>query len=248
MLQLSSTDRILSLDIGGTLIKAAILNYEGELETEYRKVETPVEATPERLVCVIQNLVKGFPEYHKISVGFPGYVKDEVIFTAPQLGTEAWMGFNLGKKLEDELGRPVRLINDADMQGLGVATGKGFEIVITLGTGFGSALLINRNLLPHLELSQHPFTKTKTYDKYIGAKALEQEGVVKWNKRVRKFLLVLKTVFNYDHLYIGGGNSGKINFELDKNITIVSNQDGIRGGVRLWQMNVISLHSLYLCP
>ncbi|MEO6547834.1 MAG: hypothetical protein ABIN94_07530, partial [Ferruginibacter sp.] len=58
-----------------------------------------------------------------------------------------------------------------------------------------------------------------------------------WNIRLQKVLLVLKTVFNYDHLYIGGGNSRRINISLDKNITIVSNEDGIKGGARLWQGN-----------
>lgn len=232
------TDKILSIDIGGTLVKAAILDYHGELQTEYKKVETPKPCNPQKLVDAIQKLVAGFHAFDKVSVGFPGYVRDGIVITSPQLGTEIFTGFDLCRKLRDELSCPVRVINDADMQGLGVATGKGFEVVITLGTGLGSALLKNGNLLPHLELSQHPFTENETYDFYVGAIALEKIGVDQWNERVRKMLKVFRTVFNYDHLYIGGGNAIKINFPLDKNMTLVSNKDGIKGGAKLWQPEV----------
>jgi polyphosphate glucokinase len=235
MQQALRTDRILSIDIGGTLVKAAILDYYGTLLTEYRKVETPRPCTPRKLVSTIQYLVADFHGYNRISVGFPGYVRDGVVITCPQLGTEVFTGFDLCRELQDAFALPVRVINDADMQGLGVATGNGFEVVITLGTGLGSALLKNGILLPHLEMSQHPITENETYDFYIGAITLEQIGLEKWNERVAKLLAVFKTVFNYDHLYIGGGNAGKINFRLDKNMTIVSNKDGIKGGARLWQ-------------
>jgi len=126
------------------------------------------------------------------------------------------------------------VVNDADMQGLGVVAGKGLELVITLGTGFGTAWLMDGNLLPHLEFSHQPFNKFKSYDKYIGEKALEKEGAKKWNLRMQKVFEVLKTVFNYDFLYIGGGNSSKLNFKLDKNMKIVTNAEGIKGGARLW--------------
>jgi polyphosphate glucokinase len=120
------------------------------------------------------------------------------------------------------------------MQGLGVCRGEGLELVITLGTGFGTALLMDGTLLPHLEIGQHPFTRKRTYDQFIGNIALEEVGLEKWNRRLTKVLEVLKTVFNYDHLFISGGNSKKIGFDLDKNITLVSNMDGIRGGAKLW--------------
>ena len=129
------------------------------------------------------------------------------------------------------------MVNDADMQGLGVVDGKGLELVITLGTGFGTALLLDGNLLPHLEFAHQPVGKTKSYDKYIGDIAREKEGDKKWNKRMQKVFATLKTVFNYDFLYIGGGNSDKLNFKLDENMKIVSNADGIKGGARLWKQD-----------
>lgn len=237
MTDAASNDKILSIDIGGSHIKATILNNKGELQVDYQRVETPLPATPEKITGVIETLVKSLPAFNKVSVGFPGYVKDGVVMTAPNLGTKAWAGFNFSQKLQEVLGRPVKLVNDADMQGMGVVSGKGFEIMVTLGTGFGTAILMNGQLLPHLELAHHPISKNKDYDIYIGEKALIEEGDAKWNKRMKKVISILKTVFNYDHLYIGGGNAKKLNFELDENITIVSNKDGIKGGARLWYAN-----------
>lgn len=226
--------KILSVDVGGSHIKATILNSSGELQMDYKRVPTPEPADPENVIDTIKSLVNGFPEYDKISVGFPGYVKEGTIITAPNLGTDVWKNVNLAKKLQDELGKPVRVVNDADMQGLGVVSGTGFEIVITLGTGFGTALLQDGYLLPHLELAHHPIAKKDSYDDYIGEKAFEKVGKEKWNKRMQKVLKILKTVFNYDYLYIGGGNSKNLNFHLDSNIKLVSNKDGIKGGARLW--------------
>jgi polyphosphate glucokinase len=226
--------KVLSIDIGGSHIKGTILNQKGELEKKYEKVVTPIPASPENVISSIKTLVKGFPAYNRISVGFPGYIKNGVVKTAPNLGTELWQDFDFAKKLAEELGAPAQVVNDADMQGLGVVDGKGLEMVITLGTGFGTALLLDGNLLPHLEFSHQPFGKSKSYDKYIGEVAIEKEGYKKWNRRMQKVFEVLKTVFNYDYLYIGGGNSDKLTFKLDKNMKIVSNADGIKGGARLW--------------
>ncbi|HEY4196943.1 MAG TPA: ROK family protein [Mucilaginibacter sp.] len=229
-----SSPKFLSIDIGGSHIKATILNDKGALQMDYDKIPTPAPANPENVVNAIKKLVKSFAAYDMVSVGFPGYVKHGVIKTAPNLGSDFWKDFDLSKKLEKELGKPTRVVNDADMQGLGIVSGKGLEMVITLGTGFGTALLVDGQLMPHLELAHHPFAKGKSYDDYVGDRALEKEGHSKWNKRMQKVIKVLKTVINYDTLYIGGGNSDKLNFKLDKNIKIVSNQDGIKGGSRLW--------------
>jgi len=225
---------ILSIDIGGSHIKGTTLNPAGELQRPYEKVPTPIPATPDNVVSSIKTLVKDFPEFNRISVGFPGYVRDGVVKTAPNLANDAWKDFDFAKKLEEVLGHPAKVVNDADMQGLGVVKGKGLELVITLGTGFGTAVLYNGTLLPHLEFSHQPVGKVKSYDKYIGEVAIEKEGLKKWNRRMQKVFEVLKTVFNYDYLYIGGGNSDKLTFKLDKNMKIVSNADGIKGGARLW--------------
>ena len=232
--QASTATKILAVDIGGSNVKATLLNEQGQMIADYKKLPTPVPATPENVIATIEQLSKNFPGFEKISVGFPGYVKNGVIMTAPNLGTEAWRQTPLAEKLSTVLQKPVRIVNDADMQGLGVVSGKGFEIVVTLGTGFGTAVLYNGVLLPHLELAHHPVTKGKDYDAYIGDKEMARIGKQRWNKRMTRVIDILKTVFNYDHLYIGGGNSDELEFKLDDNITIVNNKDGIKGGARLW--------------
>ena len=234
MKQASKGEKILSIDIGGSHVKATILDHEGELQMDYEKIVTPPSVKPKQLVQVIQTLIKDFPAYDKVSVGFPGYVKKGVVLTAPNLGTKDWAGFDLAKTLENTLGKPTQVVNDADMQGLGVVNGKGFEMVVTLGTGFGTALLNDGYLLPHLEIAHHPVTKSKTYDDYVGEKALEAIGDDDWNDRVKHVIEILKTVFNYDTLYLGGGNARKIKFKLDDNVVLISNRDGIKGGARLW--------------
>lgn len=232
--QASKGSKILAIDIGGSNIKATMLNKKGDMIADYKKLPTPSPATPEKTLQTIEQLSKNFKGYVRVSVGFPGYVKKGVVITAPNLGTEAWQQTNLTEKLTALLGKPTIVVNDADMQGLGVISGKGFEIVVTLGTGFGTATYNNGVLLPHLELAHHPVTKSKDYDAYIGDKEMERIGLTKWNQRMRRVLDILKTVFNYDHLFIGGGNSSEISFELDSNISIVNNKDGIKGGARLW--------------
>jgi polyphosphate glucokinase len=228
-------DRILSIDIGGTYIKGTVLNSEGEMQIGYHTVETPHLPGPQKLVAAIRTLVSDFPSFNKVSIGFPGFVKDGIVFTAPSIAPDKWVRINLKEILKDEFKCPVKIVNDADMQGLGVIVGSGFEMLITLGTGLGSALFFNGSLLPHLELSQHPIGTDLTYDKYVGKKALEELGQLMWNKRVEEVLRVLKTVFNYDHLYIGGGNSRFITLALDSKTTLVSNEDGIKGGAVLWE-------------
>ncbi|WP_153801281.1 ROK family protein [Foetidibacter luteolus] len=228
-------EKILCIDIGGSNIKATVLNSSGAMLEPYVKKPTPAKSTPENVLAVIKDLAAGFAEYHKVSVGFPGYVKNNTVITAPNLGTKSWTGFALAKKITGLLKKPCHVLNDADMQGLGIAKGKGLEMVVTLGTGFGTAILMDGKLLPHMELAHFTIEKEYDLDKYIGEAALLKLGVRKWNKRVAKLVSMLKTVFNYDHLYIGGGNANEINFKLDANITIVNNKDGIKGGARVWR-------------
>ncbi|PRY53065.1 polyphosphate glucokinase [Arcticibacter pallidicorallinus] len=229
--------RILSIDIGGSTIKATILSEEGELIQEYKKVKTPKPATPDAVLKAISTLIENFQAYDKVSVGFPGYIKNGVTCTAPNLGTDLWRGFDLASRLGNHLQKPIRVANDADLHGLGVVRGAGLELVITLGTGFGTAILMDGALLPHLELAHHPISKKRTYDGFIGDKAYIQIGRKRWNRRMKQVLKVLKVVFNYDRLYIGGGNADELDFKLDDNIEIITNKDGIKGGARLWQLH-----------
>jgi polyphosphate glucokinase len=233
----SLSENILTIDIGGSFIKATVLSHEGAILQALNRMQTPPHATPEALLAAIKELVSDFHDYHKVSVGFPGYIKRGIICTAPNLSTDLWRGVNLNKLLTDALNKPVRIINDADLQGLGVASEQGLEMVITLGTGFGSALLLDGHLLPHFELAHHPVSNDETYDDFVGARALLEHGEKIWNERVQKVIKILKIVFNYDRLYIGGGNSARLNFTMDDNVSIITNVTGIIGGARLWQLD-----------
>ena len=233
---MESTGNILAIDIGGSHIKCTILNPKGEWQMDYKRVDTPKAAKPADVLSTITELVKGLPEYEKISVGFPGYVRNGIVYTAPNLGNPNWKDIDLGQQISDVLQKPVRLVNDADQLGLGVVSGKGYEVAITLGTGFGTAFLIDGYLLPHMELAHHPIHKDMDYDDYIGEKELKEEGKEKWNKRMTRVLEVLKVVFNYDRLYIGGGSSEKLTIPLGENVHLFTNKDGIKGGAKLWEL------------
>lgn len=226
---------ILTIDVGGSHIKATILNVQGDPVSDYARMPTPQPATPSKVMDLIKELVKNFTGYNKISVGFPGYVRNGVVKTAPNLGTEAWKEYDLETALATMLKRPAKVVNDADLQGVGIVSGKGLEMVITLGTGFGTALLLDGKLLPHLEIAHHPVKTDRDYDEYIGEKAYQKRGKDHWNYRLKKVFVILKTVFNYDRLYISGGNAKNINFPLEENMIIVNNREGIKGGARLWQ-------------
>jgi len=224
----------LAVDIGGSHIKASVLDRTGAEVISHVAIDTPHPAPPARMLQAIDALAQKLPAFDRISIGFPGAIKDGRVLTAPNLGTSDWHGFPLAEELARRWSRPVRMLNDAEVQGFGAIEGKGLECVVTLGTGFGSAVYRNGELMPHLELGQHPVWKGKTYDQYIGEAALESKGVDKWNRRVRRAIGFVKVLLNYDRLYLGGGNAQRIAFELPSNVTIVSNEAGITGGIRLW--------------
>ena len=230
-------EAILAVDIGGTGLKAALIDRRGEMLTERVRVETPHPSPPKLVVRMLGALVRPLladPRVGAISVGFPGIVHRGKTLTAPNLGTEVWRGFPLATTLEKEWRKPVRVVNDADMQGLGAASGKGIEMVITLGTGFGTALVYDGQLAPHLELAHHPFRKGKTYEEELGDVARRAKGKTKWNRHVAEAIDVLYRLTNYDRLYIGGGNAKKLSIELPPNVKIVGNESGVRGGAKLW--------------
>jgi polyphosphate glucokinase len=179
-------------------------------------------------------LIQPLGAFDRVSVGFPGVVRAGQVLTAPNLANAAWHGYPLAAVLTDRLGKPVRMLNDATVHGLGVISGNGLECVITLGTGFGFALFDSGRLTPHLELAHHPIQNGKDYDQYIGDAAMKAIGRKRWNKRLRRALRCVRDLTGYDLLHIGGGNARHIRLELEPNIRIVPNDAGIIGGVRLW--------------
>ena len=224
----------LALDIGGSGLKAGLLDATGKIIGDHLRVVTPHPSPPSAVVPLLTGMATSLGKFVRISVGFPGVVRGGKVLTAPNLGTEDWAGYDLAGTLTELLGKPVRVENDATVQGLGVITGRGLECVITLGTGFGFALYQDGRLAPHLEVSQHIAHGKKTYDEYVGVAALEKVGRKHWNKRVKRILEQLRVMINFDTLYIGGGDASKIDFDLPADIHVVSNKAGLTGGVQLW--------------
>jgi len=230
----------LAIDIGGTGLKASVLDGLGRMVEKHVRVPTPYPLSPAKLVEALVKLTVPLTAYDRISIGFPGVVRDGRIITAPHFKGKAWAHYPLAQTLARRFGKPARLLNDAEVQGLGIIKGQGLEVVLTLGTGVGSAIFSNGALTPHLELAQHPIHKDETYNEYVGNAARQALSSRKWNKRVLKVVGHVYSLVHYDVLYLGGGNAARVTSALPDNIHIASNDAGITGGIRLWDEAVWS--------
>ena len=235
--------RTLAVDIGGTGLKLALLDGTGQIIGKRVRLPTPPPpVAPATLTAAIDSAAALLGDFDRVSIGFPGVVRGGRILTAPNLGTELWAGFDLQTALAERWKKPVRVMNDADVQGFGAITGKGVEMVLTLGTGAGTAIFANGQIMPHLELAHHPVRGNKSYEEYVGKPALEKIGRKRWNKRVARVVDILRHLVNFDHLYIGGGNAKQIDFALPADVTTVPNSDGLTGGIALWRAEDAAHH------
>lgn len=240
----------LSIDVGGTGIKASVLDNDGQMIAKRVRITTTYPFQPENLLDIIGQLSSQLPAYDRVSIGFPGVVRQGKVLTAPHFVSRTgpgikleqdeellslWTGFALDKAVSDLLGKPVKSANDAELQGIAVIEGIGLELVLTLGTGLGSALFYNGQVAPHLELAHHPFRKGETYNDQLGNAAFEKIGKEKWCFRVKLAIENFKILLNYDKCYIGGGNAEFLEGILDEEVTFVKNIAGILGGIKLWE-------------
>jgi polyphosphate glucokinase len=238
----------LAIDIGGTGLKATVLDANGQPEHDRVRVVTTYPCPPDKLVSDLAGLVEPLPAFDRISVGFPGVVRDGVIRTAPAfvthsgLGSEvdpelehAWHQFDLAGAISSRLGKPSRVENDADVQGAGAVSGIGLEFIMTLGTGVGTAVFSKGKLALHLELAHHPLVRDETYNEYLGDAALRIVGKKKWNRRVAKAVGIVDRLVVPDAILIGGGNAKHITCDLGPKVRTIPNEAGLLGGIRLWQ-------------
>ena len=245
----------LSFDIGGTGLKGSVLDASGAMVADRVRAVTTYPMPPtghNGLVPALTKLARALPEADRVSAGFPGMVRKGIVLSAPHFITEsgpgsavdpklaaAWDQFDLAAALSEACGKPARVGNDADVQGLAVVAGKGLELVVTLGTGTGTAVFLDGLLLPHLEVGHQPFRKGETYDEQLGERIRKMIGDQRWNRRVQKAVAQLDALFFYDHLFIGGGNARRVRrddlgHQADKT-TVVDNSAGILGGIKLWE-------------
>jgi polyphosphate glucokinase len=226
----------LSIDIGGSGLKAMLLDPKGKPVSERERVVTPDVPSPKAVLAKLEELRSLLPHFDRVSIGFPGVVKHGVTFGAYNLHPLWAKGFPLQDELKKRWKKPVKVGNDAEVAGYGAIKGDGVELVLTLGTGFGSALFTDGRLCPGLELGHHIWRKKgMTYEDYLGRRGLDKFGKARWNHFLEAAIAQTEALFHWDHLYIGGGNTKKIRFTPAKNVSIVSNESGLLGGVVLWR-------------
>lgn len=228
----------LSVDIGASHFKAGLLDPKGKMISTLVKRDTPRRCTPRCVETEIRKLAEALSGFDRVSIGFPGRVRDGLILSAPNLSERAWSGYPLARRLEKILKKPARILNDADMHGLAAIKGRGLELVVTLGTGLGTSLFENGRLLPHLELGL-AFGSVKKRgedcDEFLGNRARKRIGSRRWNRRLRKAVKILFAITHYDRIYFGGGNAKRIKFRLEPDMCVIPNRDGILGGIALWK-------------
>jgi polyphosphate glucokinase len=241
----------LGIDCGGSGIKGSVLDARGELLAERIRIKTPYPLPPQRFISVLADIAQQMPEFDRVTVGMPGMIRRGVVISTPHYPNlhgpytrkdpqldAAWRGWNVTAALEDAFRRPVRVLNDAEVQGAAVIQRRGLEVVFTLGTGLGCAVYDHGRLAPHLELSHAPVRKGRTYDAWMGKAAMKRLGPRKWSRRIVAMVDGLRPVFQWDRLFVGGGNAKKLSESLGDDVTIVANLAGILGAVRVWDLDM----------
>jgi hypothetical protein len=212
--------RILVVDIGGTHVKLMISR------TETRKFDSGMKFSPRQLVSQIRRNTEGW-KYDAISIGFPSVVVKGRVKKDPKHLASGWLDWDFGKSL----GKPTRVINDAAMQALGSYRG-GRMLFLGLGTGLGSALLWERNLLP-LELGDLPYEGGRIED-VLGKRGFDRLGKKKWKRHVFFCVEQLKLSFVADYIVLGGGLSKELK-TLPAGIEPGDNRNVFLGGLRMWE-------------
>ncbi|HVC75146.1 MAG TPA: ROK family protein [Candidatus Micrarchaeaceae archaeon] len=214
--------KILAIDVGGSHIKVLATG-----RTKRIKVRSGPKMTATQMVRDVLQATAGW-SYEVVSIGYPGPVLHGKPVSEPSNLGGGWVGFDFTKAF----GHPVRVINDAAMQALGSYKG-GRMLFLGLGTGLGSALIVDGALEP-MELAHLPYKKGQTYEDRVGKAALKRFGKKKWRRHVADVVTRLKAALEADDVVIGGGNA-KLLRTLPEGVRLGSNADAFAGGYRLWK-------------
>jgi len=243
----------LTVDCGGTGIKASVFDKNGNVLIDFPYLKTPYPLSPGLLTDIIKNFVLADSRVTRVTVGLPGMIRNgKIVFiphyvnkrgprTAldPQL-KKAWHGFDLQSTLTKKLKMPILVLNDAEVHASAVVTGIGLETVLTFGTGLGSAIFSDGKIAPHLELSHATIRYGKTIDAWIGEISRRRMGNQLWSRRVKALIEELYPMILWDKLYIGGGNAQRISRSalksFDYKVKIIPNSAGVAGGVKAWDL------------
>ncbi len=213
--------KILVLDIGGTNIKILATG-----QSEVRKIPSGPTLTPGRMVSTVKKAIADW-KYDAVSIGYPGATIDGRALKEPKNLASGWMRFDFQKAF----GCPVKLINDAAMQALGSYKG-GRMLFLGLGTGLGSALIMEGHLEP-MELAHLPYRRGKTFEDYVGKRGLERLGKSKWRNHVGKVATLLMNALSAEYVVLGGGNA-KLLKKLPPKCHLGNNINAFEGGYRIW--------------
>jgi polyphosphate glucokinase len=242
-------ERTLAIDCGGSGLKGSVLDHEGVMVADRVRVPTPYPMGPEQFVAVLCDLAEQLPPADRATIGMPGMIRHGRVVATPHYITtkgpfspvdpeleRAWDHFDAQTALARGLGIPTRVVNDAEVHAAAVVSGQGLEVTFTLGTGLGCAVFDDGELLPKIEISRAPVRKGVIYDEWIGDVARRELGNKRWSARVRSVVDGLRPMFLWDRLYVGGGNAARLTVDLGPDVTIVPNEAGISGGIRLWEL------------
>ena len=213
--------KLLVIDIGGNTVKALVTS-----ETEPRKFPSGPRLTPRQMVSAVAKLTEDW-QYDAVSIGYPGRVRDNQVVSEPVNLGHGWVHFDFAKAF----GRPVKVTNDAAMQALG-SYRRGKMLFLGLGTGLGSALIVDGRLMP-MELGQLPY-RDGTYETYLGLKGLTRLGITKWRDYVHQVIVKFMSALELDEVVIGGGNVTKLD-QLPPGCRVGDNALAFRGGFLLWE-------------
>jgi polyphosphate glucokinase len=213
--------KVLVIDIGGTNVKILATG-----QKEKRATPSGKKMTARAMVTAVKKLADGW-SYEKVSMGYPGPVVHNKPMLEPANLGPGWVGFDF----EKAFGRPVRILNDAAMQALGSYKG-GRMLFLGLGTGLGSALVVNGVVEP-MELAHLPYKKGRTFEDYVGLRGLERVGKSKWRKDVADVVETLRAAMQADYVVLGGGNAKKLK-NLPKGCELGNNANAFVGGFRMW--------------
>jgi polyphosphate glucokinase len=243
----------LAVDVGGSGLKASVLSPTGEMLSERVRRPTPYPCPPQVLLAELAALAAALPGHDRVSVGFPGAIRRGRVREVPAFSRRGpgrepdpelvaqWTGFELEEALQQRFGKPVRVANDADVQGCAVISGRGMELVVTLGTGVGCAIFFDGVLLPHMELSHGRFGAGLSIEVACGDHHREQVGTRAWRALVADALDAFEAMVLPDHLYIGGGNAKRLDAgSLGPHRTLVPNISGLLGGIKLWERSDVA--------
>lgn len=210
------------IDVGGTNVKLLASGQKIPV-----KIPSGPAMTPRKMVAAVRKAAAGW-KYDAISMGYPGPVVHGHPVSNPHNLGSGWVGFDFRKAFR----KPVKIINDAAMQALGSFHGRTM-LFLGLGTGLGSAMIVDGILEP-MELAHLPYKKGRTYEDYVGLRALERFGKKKWRRQVMRVIRELRAALEPDYVVLGGGNARLLK-TLPPGVQLGSNANAFRGGFRLWE-------------